>query len=58
MRPLMPAPEELAPQDTGAERVQELPPQSAGDLFIVDNSDETWKGLKYLHDWTQIASAC
>jgi superfamily II DNA or RNA helicase len=28
-----------------------------GELFIVDNSDETWKGLKYLYDWTEIASA-
>ncbi|MBA2585991.1 MAG: DEAD/DEAH box helicase family protein [Chthoniobacterales bacterium] len=28
-----------------------------GELFIVDNSDELWKGLKYLHDWTEIASA-
>ncbi len=28
----------------------------AGELFIVDNSDETWKDLKYLHDWTEIAS--
>jgi len=28
-----------------------------GELFIVDNSDEAWKGLKYLHDWTEIASA-
>ncbi|MDQ6938888.1 MAG: phospholipase D-like domain-containing protein [Verrucomicrobiota bacterium] len=30
---------------------------AAGGLFIVDNSDELWKGLKYLHDWTKIASA-
>lgn len=30
---------------------------AAGELFIVDNSDELWKGLKYLHDWTEIASA-
>lgn len=28
-----------------------------GELFIVDNSDEAWKGLKYLQDWTEIASA-
>jgi len=31
--------------------------KSGGELFIVDNSDETWKGLKYLQDWTEIASA-
>jgi hypothetical protein len=30
---------------------------AGGELFIVDNSDELWKGLKYLHDWTEIASA-
>ncbi len=30
---------------------------AAGELFIVDNSDERWKGLQYLHDWTEIASA-
>lgn len=30
---------------------------SGGELFIVDNSDENWKGLKYLQDWTEIASA-
>lgn len=28
-----------------------------GELFIVDNSDEDWKGLRYLEDWTEIASA-
>lgn len=26
-----------------------------GELFIVDNEDESWKALKYLEDWTQIA---
>lgn len=30
---------------------------AAGELFIVDNSDAEWKGLRYLHDWTEIASA-
>lgn len=25
------------------------------DLFIVDNSDEGWAGLRYLHDWCSIA---
>ena len=30
---------------------------NGGELFIVDNSDESWKGIKYLHDWTEIASA-
>ena len=33
-------------------------PKSGGELFIFDNnSDDTWKGLKYLQDWTEIASA-
>src|SRR6266478_4489916 len=32
-------------------------PKTGGELFIVDNSDENWKGLKYLQDWTEIASA-
>jgi hypothetical protein len=31
--------------------------KAVGELFIVDNSDNSWKGLKYLHDWTEIASA-
>lgn len=30
--------------------------KSGGELFIVDNSDEHWKGLRYLQDWTEIAS--
>ena len=33
------------------------PVKSGGELFIVDNSDEAWKGLRYLQDWTEIASA-
>jgi hypothetical protein len=28
-----------------------------GDLFIVDNSDAGWTGLRYLEDWTGIARA-
>jgi hypothetical protein len=31
--------------------------QSGGELFIVDNSETEWKGLRYLQDWTEIASA-
>ncbi len=30
--------------------------KNGGELFIVDNSDDKWKGLKYLQDWTEIAS--
>ena len=33
------------------------PAKSGGELFIVDNSDTEWKGLRYLQDWTEIASA-
>jgi len=32
------------------------PARSGGELFIVDNSDTDWKGLRYLQDWTEIAS--
>src|SRR5687768_9384891 len=28
---------------------------TGSELFIVDNSDEDWKVLRYLHDWCQIA---
>ncbi len=31
------------------------PPKSGGDLFIVDNSDQDWKVLQYLREWTDIA---
>ena len=30
---------------------------TGSELFIVDNSDEDWKVLRYLHDWCQISSA-
>src|SRR3954451_8383644 len=29
--------------------------KSGSELFIVDNSDEDWKALRYLHDWCQIS---
>jgi superfamily II DNA or RNA helicase len=28
-----------------------------GELFIVDNSDGGWTGLRYLQDWTEIATS-
>jgi len=37
--------------------VAPTPARSGGELFIVDNSDTAWKGLKYLQDWTELASA-
>lgn len=30
---------------------------SGSELFIVDNSEEDWKALRYLHDWCQLSSA-
>ena len=32
-------------------------PKSGGDLFIVDNSDDLWKGLLYLQEWADFARA-
>jgi superfamily II DNA or RNA helicase len=32
-------------------------PVADSSLFIVDNSDENWKGIRYLADWTEIADA-
>ena len=32
-------------------------PAADSSLFIVDNSDENWKGIRYLADWTEIADA-
>ncbi len=31
--------------------------QSGSELFIVDNSEEDWKVVRYLHDWCQISKA-
>lgn len=28
---------------------------TGSELFIVDNSDDEWKALRYLHDWCQIS---
>jgi HKD family nuclease len=30
---------------------------TGSELFIVDNSDEDWKVLRYLHDWCRISKA-
>src|ERR1700722_10653588 len=30
---------------------------SGGELFIVDNSESEWKGLRYIEEWTEIASS-
>jgi len=31
--------------------------KSGSELFIVDNSDQDWKVLRYLHDWCQLSKA-
>ncbi|MCI0740768.1 MAG: phospholipase D-like domain-containing protein [Gemmataceae bacterium] len=31
--------------------------KTGSELFIVDNSEKEWKGLRYLHDWCQISKA-
>lgn len=31
--------------------------KTAGDFFIVDNSEENWKALKYVREWCQISKA-
>src|SRR5947199_2457326 len=30
---------------------------TGSELFIVDNSEEDWKVLRYLHDWCQLSKA-
>src|ERR1700726_3875541 len=30
---------------------------TGSELFIVDNSDDDWKVLRYLHDWCQISKS-
>jgi superfamily II DNA or RNA helicase len=31
--------------------------RSGSDLFIVDNSDDEWKVLQYLHDWCELSGS-
>ena len=31
--------------------------RTGSELFIVDNSEDDWKALRYLHDWCQISSS-
>lgn len=30
---------------------------TGSELFIVDNSDEDWKVLRYIHDWCQLSKS-
>jgi SNF2 family DNA or RNA helicase len=32
-----------------------MPPKTGNDLFVVDNSDEDWKVLNYLAEWSEIS---
>jgi hypothetical protein len=41
----------------GGNRAAEFGTRAGGDLFIVDNSDEEWKGIRYLREWAQISTA-
>lgn len=41
-------------------RLEKMPKRTSktgSELFIVDNSDEDWKVLRYLHDWCQLSKA-
>ncbi len=38
-------------------RTFELETKAGGDLFIIDNSDDEWKGLRYLREWAQISTS-
>ena len=31
--------------------------KGGGELFIVDNSNSDWKGLRYLQEWTEVAKS-
>jgi len=31
--------------------------RTGSELFIVDNSADDWKALRYLHDWCQISKS-
>src|SRR3990172_345116 len=31
--------------------------KTGSELFIVDNSDEDWKVLRYLHEWCQLSKS-
>jgi hypothetical protein len=30
---------------------------TGSELFILDNSEEDWKVLRYLHDWCQLSKS-
>ena len=48
-------------QEIGQNSAGEIMPKrtstTGSELFIVDNSDDDWKVLRYLHDWCQLSKA-
>lgn len=46
-------PKHFSPAPTVPKRTS----KTGSELFIVDNSDEDWKVLRYLHDWCQLSKA-
>lgn len=50
-----PFPPRVSSPKTG--KLRRPAPERSGDLFIVDNSDEQWKGLRYLREWCGISTA-
>jgi len=53
----IPPPEMKGPRPDTPKPEAVKPPPRAGELFIVDNSDERWKGADYLREWCEIARA-
>ena len=45
------------PDDHRTKQGKNFPSGRGQDLFIIDNSDEQWKALRYLRDWCGISSA-
>jgi superfamily II DNA or RNA helicase len=55
--PNVPPPQMGEIKKTAPKAEKSKPSVRGQDLFIVDNSDEQWKALRYLHDWCDIAKA-
>jgi len=51
-------PPQMGEMKKPAPKVEKPKPSVRGqDLFIVDNSEDQWKALRYLHDWCDIAKS-
>lgn len=53
----IPPPEMRGPRPDTPKVPPSSPRKTSGELFIVDNSDEYWKGQDYLREWCEIARA-